>query len=375
MSVLKLRRDMVVVEEEAAVEAAVEPRAAPGAGADADTDRPFPLRRIEPDEIEVEATEVSEYEPEDLVAEPRERTRKRRTFFGHVRLWLNVAAALVVIAAYPTMMVTGSDVGDRNVTSTIDRTRWTSPWAGGVVTLMEQHFNQLGWAKDAATWSPMGQLTAKPAYQAAMAGALGEFVKLSNAQLSAEGQDLDLTAAARLLSEEANGAQLRAARDALANYDRRLKRRASAAASTSAQIGDQLALIDAWATKYQGEVGKAAETRNGPFDAEAARAVYRAKGAAVAAYTVLDTMHWADAAKVATERSAALAAWKEAAEFHPMFVLNGAPDGSLLGNHAASMGFLLMKAQKATADLAEAVRNTPPATPIIANAVAPGIFK
>jgi len=359
MSVLKLRRDMVVVEEEKAVEAEI--------------DKPFPLRKIEPDEIEAEAHEI-EPDFEEHVATPRGRQYKRRSFFGHIRFWFNIAAVIVVVAAYPTMMVTGADVGDRNVSSTVDRTRWTSPWAGGVVTLTEQHFNNLGWAKDAATWSPMGRLTAKPAYQAAMAGALGEFVTLSNAQDG--GQDADLTAAARLISEDATGAQLRAARDALNSYDRRLKRRASAASSTPAQIGEQLALIDSWAVKYQGEVGKMAETRNGPLDAEAARAVYRAKGAAVAAYTVLDTLHWPDAAKVATQRSAALAAWKEAAEFHPMFVLNGSPDGSLFGNHAASMGFLLMKAQKATADLADAVRAIqPPPQPIIANAVAPGTFK
>jgi hypothetical protein len=358
MSVLKLRRDMVVVKDEPAVEAEI--------------DRPFPLRRIEPDEIEVEATEV-EVDHDEHVATPRGRQYKRRSFFGHIRFWFNIAAVVVVVGAYPTMMITGSDVGDRNVSSTVDRTRWTSPWAGGVVTLMEQHFNQLGWARDAATWSPMGRLTAKPAYQAAMAGALGEFVKLSNNQEG--GQDQDLTAAARLISEDATGAQLRAARDALTNYDRRLKRRAAAAASTPAQIGDQLALIDSWAVKYQAEVGKMAETNNGPLDAEAARAVYGAKGAAVAAYTVLDTLHWADAARVATQRSAALAAWKEAAEFHPMFVLNGSPDGSLFGNHAASMGFLLMKAQKATAALADAVRTAQPTAPIIANAVAPGTFK
>jgi hypothetical protein len=356
MSVLKLRRDMVVVEEEKAVEAEI--------------DKPFPLRRIEPDEIEAEVHEIEESHDE-----PPGRVRRHRTFFGHIRFWFSIAAVIVLVAAYPTMMINGSDVGDRNVSSTLDRTRWTSPWAGGVVTLMEQHFNQLGWAKDAATWSPMGRLTAKPAYQAAMAGALGEFVKLSNNQLAPAGEDQDLIAAARLISAGASGAQLRAARDALTNYDRRLKRRASAAASTPAQIGDQLALIDSWAVKYQGEVGKMADTRNGPLDAEAARAVYRAKGAAVAAYTVLDTLHWPDAAKVATQRSAALAAWKEAAEFHPMFVLNGSPDGSLFGNHAASMGFLLMKAQKATAALADAVRTAQPAAPIIANAVAPGTFK
>jgi hypothetical protein len=360
MSVLKLRRDQVVVEEEPAVE----------------IDKPFPLRKIDHDEIEGEITEVEATAVE--IEEPRRgpRIRKHRTFFGHVRFWFNIAIVVVAVAAYPFMMVTGSDVGDRNVSSGIDRTRWTSPAAGGVVTLMEQHFNNLGWAKDAAEWSPMGRLTGKPAYQAAMAGSLGEFVKLTNNQLSVGGQeDPDLTAASRLISEDATGAQLRAARDALTSYDRRLKRRASAAASTPAQIIDQLALIDSWSVKHQTAVAKTAETRNGVLDNEAVSAVYGAKGAAVAAYTVLDTMHWPDASRVATQRSAALAAWKEAAEFHPMFVLNGSPDGSLFGNHAASMGFLLMKAQQTTSELADAVRAAPAPTPIIANAVAPGTFK
>lgn len=364
MSVLKLRRDMVVVEEEPAVVAEI--------------DKPFPLRKIEPDAIEADEieAEVTEVEAHDYDDEPRRRPRERkhRSFFGHIRFWFNIAAAVVVVTAYPAMMVTGSDVGDGNVTSKLDRTRWTAPWAGGVSSLMEQHMNDLGWAKDAATWSPMARLTGKPAYQSAMAGSLGEFVKLSNTQLSGGGQDQDLTAAARLISQDATGAQLRAARDALTSYDRRLKRRSAAIVSTQPQILEQLALIDTWAATYEVQVAKAAETRNGPIDNDATRAVYAAKGAAVAAYTVLDTQHWPDAAKVSAQRSAALAAWKEAAEFHPMFVLNGSPDGSLFGNHAASMGFLLMKAQKATADLAQAVRDAQPAPPIIANAVAPGTF-
>jgi hypothetical protein len=52
-----------------------------------------------------------------------------------------------------------------------NRSDWTAPWVGGVSALMEKHFNDLGWAADAPGWSPMARLTAKPAYQAAMAPA------------------------------------------------------------------------------------------------------------------------------------------------------------------------------------------------------------
>lgn len=360
MSVLKLRRDMVVAEEEQAVEIST----------------PFPLRKIDAAEVEVEVeAEVTEIEFEEEAAAPG--AARQKTFFGAVRLWSAIAAGIAVAGAYPAMMIAGSDVGDGNVSSVVDRTRWTSPAAGGVAMLMEKHFNDLGWAPDAESWTPMARLTAKPAYQSAMAGALSEFVTLTQAQLAAAGlADDDLTAASRLISADATSAQLRAGRDALLSYDRRMKRRASAVASTPAQIADQLGLINGWAGKSQTALAAAAqETEGGPLNTPATQAVYAAKGRGIAAYTVLDTMHWPDATRVATQRSAALAAWKDVAEFHPVFVLNGSPDGSLFGNHATSMGFLLSRAQKATDDFAAAVRATQPAIPIIANAVAPGTFK
>jgi hypothetical protein len=358
MAVLKLRRDMVVAEEESAVEIST----------------PFPLRKIEHNEIEAEVTEV---EVEEEAVELLPHDGKQKTFFGALRFWLNIAAAVVVMCAYPAMMIAASDVGDRNVSSVVDRTRWTSPAAGGVAMLMEKHFNDLGWAPDAENWTPMARLTAKPAYQSAMAGSFGEFVTLTQAQLASVGlDDADLTAASRLISQNATGAQLRAGRDALLSYDRRMKRRASAVASTPAQIVDQLGLVNAWAGKSQTELAAAAQnTEGGPLNAPATQAVYAAKGRGIAAYTVLDTMHWPDATRVANQRSAALAAWKDVAEFHPVFVLNGSPDGSLFGNHATSMGFLLSRAQKATDEFAAAVRANQPATPIIANAIAPGSFK
>lgn len=360
MSVLKLRRDMVVADEESAVEISA----------------PFPLRKIDKAEIEVEVeAEVTEVEFEEEAPAPR--AGRQRTFFGAVRLWSGVAAGIAAVCAYPAMMIAASDVGDGNVSSVVDRTRWTSPAAGGVAQLMEKHFNDLGWAPDAENWTPMARLTAKPAYQSAMAGSLGEFVTLTQAQLASVGlEDTDLVAASRLISANATAAQLRAGRDALLSYDRRMKRRASAVASTPMQISEQLTLINSWAGKSQTELGAAAQVTDGnPLNTPATQAVYAAKGRGIAAYTVLDTMHWPDATRVATQRSAALAAWKDVAEFHPVFVLNGSPDGSLFGNHATSMGFLLGRAQKATDDFAAAVRATQPAIPMIANAVAPGTFK
>lgn len=334
MSVLQLRRDMVVVEEEPVEEPVSE------------IETPFPLRRIEAGAPETIEGELTELDPDRAPAGPG------RSFFQTVRLWLNGAALVAVLAAYPVMTVLASDVGDSSVSGLVDRTKWTAPWAGGAASLMEKHFNQLGWASDAPAWTPMARLTAKPAYQSAMAGAVGEFLTLAHSQSTARGaDDADLSAAARLVTQDSTAVQLRAARDALVSHDRRLRRRATAVIPTPAQLSEQLALIDAWAVRSHAEIASSASVLGGsPFDEVATVAVYAAKGRAMAAYVFLDTMHWPESAQAAAARNVALEAWKDAARFHPLVVLNGSPDGSLFGNHAASMGFLVGQAQKATAD-------------------------
>src|SRR5690606_3211691 len=88
--------------------------------------------------------------------------------------------------------------------------------------------NDLGWASDAPAWTPMARLTAKPAYQSAMAGAIGEFLTLAQTQAVARGAtDADLSAAARLVTQDSTGVQLRVAHDTLVNHSRRLRCRAT----------------------------------------------------------------------------------------------------------------------------------------------------
>jgi hypothetical protein len=348
MSVLQLRRDMVVVEEEPAVE----------------IETPFPLRTIDAEVTDIE--EIDEGHDE----------RPRKSFFQVVRWWFNVAAVAIAILAYPAGIVMASDVGDSRITSMVDRTKWTAPWAGAAAVLMERHFGALGWASDSPSWAPMARLTGKPAFQTAMASAIGEFVGLVHTQVTAAGQDdPDLAAAARLVSASSTSVQLRAARDALVNYDRRMRRRSTAPSSTPAQLAGQLALIETWAAKSQTEIAASAAVLGGsPIDDEATRAVYAAKGRAMAAWVFLDTMQWSDNTKAAAARSTALEAWRTAAQFHPLVVLNGSPDGSLFGNHAVAMGFLVNQAQKATQDFIAAVE-APAAAPGMANAAPMSVLK
>ena len=368
MSVLKLRRDMVVVDDE------------PPAAKAGETDRPFPLRKLDAEreaEDVVEGTLVDDEAEahEEQEAQPR---RRHKTLGEHIRFWANTVAIVTVLGAYPTLVVAASDVGDRDFDRLVNRADWAAPWVGGVSALMEDHFNQLGWAPDAAPWEPMARLTAKPAYQAAMAEALGDLIHVADARAIATGQpDIDLSAAARLVNEDSTAIQLRAARDALVNHDRRLRRQDAVTDLTTSQVAEQLALLSSWAAASQtGIVSSATAIGGSPMDEEATRAVYAAKGRATVSWLMLASLQWPTSAEAAKARDAAMNAWREVAEFHPLIVFNGDADGSLFGNHAASMSFLIAQAQTATSalqTLASAAAAAPAArpTPAPASGAAP----
>jgi hypothetical protein len=354
MSVLKLRRDMVVVEDE------------PVADKVSEIDRPFPLRKLD---AESEVEDVIEGEIADEADEHEDVAVRAHTSLGdHIKFWFNATAISALLAAYPVMTVASSDIGDRDFERFVNRADWAAPWVGGVSTLIEEHFNQLGWAPDAAAWEPMARLTAKPAYQSSMSDALGDVIRLVNTQAIASGQpDVDLAAASRLVTDDSTAIQLRAARDALVNYDRRLRRRDAVTDLNAAQAAEQMTLISAWAADSQADIVKSATVIGGsPMDEEATRAVYAAKGRATVSWLVLASMQWPESADAAKARDAAMKAWREVAEFHPLIVFNGDVDGSVFGNHAASMSFLIAQAQAATATFEGFVKTavaTPAATP------------
>ncbi len=384
MSVLQLRRDMVVDDESEVVAAAPRDRDARpqnvrkgkdrrGADAANDSSRdsangdepvveieaplPIPLRRFE-EPVQIEARIVShsgDDEDED----------ERRSFVEIVTGWAKVAGVVAALAAYPVLVVMASDVGDRNVAGVIDRTQWSAPWAGAAATVMEAHFGEYGWASDAAAWEPMARLTAKPAYQAALAGAVGDFIGLRARQEAAAGRaDADLEAASRLATPASTGVQLRAARDALVAHDRRVRRRDEGLTAPPQDISAQLGLFETWAAASQTEIATSGSVLGGsPVDEIATNAVYNAKARAFAAFIFLDAMQWPENAAAASARTRALDAWKDAATFRPLIVLNGSRDGSLFGNHPASMGFLIAQAQQATADYRALVDASVPAAP------------
>ena len=251
MSVLQLRRDMVVVEEPIV-----------------EIETPFPLVRIEPSEA---ADSLH---------------RSGGGFFKRIAQWLRGLMVLGALSVYPALVVVSSDVGDENISDLVDRKEWSSPWAGGAATLVEHHYKVLGWASDAPSWAPMGLLSGKPAYQSALAESVGEFVNLVARQHSAAGQpDADLEAVGRLLSANSSGVQLRASRDALISYDGRMRRRSGEPEADAAAIDTRFATILSWGERSQSDLIRTSAMISGsPMDEAATRAVYAAKGRSQAAY-------------------------------------------------------------------------------------------
>lgn len=348
MSVLKLRRDMVVVEDD------------PETQAVSGSDRPFPLRKLDVEAEDIVEGQIAGHDEDEDDA--HEHVEPSKTFFQHVRFWFNTAAIIALLGAYPALTIAASDVGDRDFENLINRAEWSSPLIGGAATLLEQHFEELGWAADAEAWEPMARLTAKPAYQAAMADALGDVLRLANAQAVAAGQpDVDLEAAARLVKQDSTAVQLRAARDALVNHDLRLRRRDALTDMSPADVLKQVGLLAGWASVSQQQlITSSASIGGSPMDEEATRAVYAAKGRAAVAFLMLDAVKWSETADITKSRNAAMAAWREVAKFHPLVVFNGDPDGSLFGNHPAAISFLVARAETATQAFEAAVKSAMP---------------
>lgn len=332
MSVLHLRRDMVAVEDPVI-----------------EIETPFPL-------VTVDGSAA-----DSIVA--NDPARNGDSFARRVGRFLRGLFVLALLSIYPVLIVLSSNVGDRDSGALIDRTQWSAPWAGGAAMLLERHYSDLGWASDAPAWAPMGLLTAKPAYQSALAESIGEYVSLAARQLAADGEpDSDLEAAARLLNANSSGVQLRASRDALVSYDGRVRRRSGEGSTSAAHLEARFSLIQQWGERSQAELIMASSLTGGsPLDEPATRAVYAAKGRAQAAYLFLDTIAWPEDSRAVAARSEALAAWRAAARFHPVLVFNGAPDGAMFGNHASSMGFLVGRALAATSSYLAYFPDTPDA--------------
>jgi hypothetical protein len=297
--------------------------------------------------------------PEELVGPRDDEIFAARPPAAHnpvQRRWLTSAVALGALATYPAMVVAASSIGESRPVES-ERGQWTLAWAGAAVDLLQPQYQTHGWASDAPEWSPMARLTAKPAFQSALAETVGEFLALkAGPDGTGDAGRGDLAAAVRLLDADSTGVQLRAAVDALRSHDDRRRRLGAPDDGRGPMALATLNLVDDWAEVSKLDLAEVAATASGsPLDRTATEAVYAAKARARSALAFVSTLDWPEDPDVRTARTEALDAWRAAAEFHPLLVFNASPEATFFGNHPSAMGFLVERAQAATHDYAVAL--------------------
>ena len=105
---------------------------------------------------------------------------------------------LLLVGGYPAMTVLGHKVDSSPIVLSA-ATPWYSNDTGTAMTLLGRELTVAGWASDRSWWHPQARLTALPAWQDGVTGALSEYTLLASEHASREPglPDSDLLAAAR----------------------------------------------------------------------------------------------------------------------------------------------------------------------------------
>jgi len=238
-----------------------------------------------------------------------------------------------------------------------------------------------GWAADRSWWHPQARLTALPAWQEGITGALSEFALLAadHASLEQGAPDSDLLAAARLLvpSQEAEAVpRLNAAAEALQSYEGRLSRGLAAQPKGLAVMVDELNLYKGWAAESQARLRTHVDRAEAwPASRADIEAIYKTRAyAQVASQLMMSSLiqepELVRTRAAAEARDRALFAWRRAATFNPMFVSSQAGTGSILADHPAAMMYYLTEIETATADFIAVLQAQEAETMAVAEATA-----
>ena len=234
------------------------------------------------------------------------------------------------------------------------------------MTLLGRELTVAGWANDRSWWHPQAQLTALPAWQDGITGALSEYTVLAaeHAALVPGAPDTDLLAAARLLApaQEAEAIpRLNAAAEALQSYEGRLSRGLAAQPKGLGVFLDELDLYQRWSIEAQAELRSSADRAEGwPASRQDIQALYQSRARAQVASQLLmssliqepELVRNRDAREA---RDRAIFAWRRAATFNPMIVSSQAGTGAFLSDHPAAMMYYLSEIDTATADFVDAL--------------------
>ena len=320
---------------------------------------PFRRKREESHETQDEfGLPVIAPTPGDLeVSEETAALAKRQLMLRRL-LWIAPVIIASLFAVYWLLTLLSNKIDDDLTFPENVRQTWSSPWAGVSASILGREYEVNGWSPSAAEWTPSARLTAKPTWQTALAESLGAHAGLAAQQAeSTEGEvDADLSTASRLLTGSVNPSELRAAREALLSYDGRVRRHTISGAVSAEHFAERLVLMADWAKSSNRELMDVFHTADGfPLDDHAVVSVYRARARAYVSHRLISAMdtHYRD--EIQPYREAALRSWARAAEFSPLFIINGAPDSMFFTSHAASMRALLLEANEATLAYASAL--------------------
>lgn len=285
-----------------------------------------------------------------------------RRIVGTVKFGL----VLAMIGAYPAMTVLGHKV-DSSAVVLSTAAPWYSNDTGTAMTLLGRELTVAGWAADRSWWHPQARLTALPAWQDGITGALSEYTLLASEHASREpgAPDTDLLAAARLLapSQEAEAVpRLNAAAEALQSYEGRLSRGLAAQPKGLGVLVDELSLYKNWATESRARLRTHVDRAEAwPASKADIEAVYTSRAYAQVASQLIMSSLIEESDLVRTRaaseaRDRAVFAWRRAATFNPMFVSSQAGTGSILADHPAAMMYYLTEIETATADFIVALQ-------------------
>ena len=298
-------------------------------------------------------------------AEPSPMMAALGRFWRRIVNTAKLGLVLALVGGYPAMVAMSHKV-DSSAVVLSSASPWYSNDTGTAMTLLGRELTVAGWANDRSWWHPQAQLTALPAWQDGITGALSDYALLASEHASVEpgAPDSDLLAAARLLapSPEADAIpRLNAAAEALQSYEGRLSRGLAAQPNGLGVLLDELALYNGWVTDSQARLRSSADRAEGwPASREDIQALYTTRAyAQVASQMIMSSLIQEPQLVYTPEameaRDRAIFAWRRAAEFNPLLVSSQAGTSSFLSDHPAAMMYYLSEINVATANFIAAL--------------------
>lgn len=298
-------------------------------------------------------------------AEPSPMMAALGEFWQRIIRTAKFGLVLALVGGYPAMVAMSHKV-DSSAIVLSSAAPWYSNDTGTAMTLLGRELTVAGWAGDRSWWHPQAQLTALPAWQDGITGALSEYAMLASEHAARQpgAPDTDLLAAARLLApaQEAEAIpRLNAAAEALQSYEGRLSRGLAAQPKGAGVLLDELALYKSWAIESQANLRSSADRAEGwPASTEDIQALYEARAYAQVASQLLmssliqepELIRSRDAREA---RDRAIFAWRRAATFSPLMVSSQAGTGTFFSDHPAAMMYYLSEIDTATADFMDAL--------------------